>query len=255
MGEKGEYPEFGGHRQIGVSSAASFVGRREVHLVLLKEVNDEWIFAGHVKEADNVLADTILILVDECGHVVVDLARVVNNGKGAIRVRGLLKRFALVCMQLLELLEQGIIRVVQELALVVQNLQEPKGLVNVTLIPVNEIQTLLVVGEADGFPLNALLEVEVLLGLEDAVIKVLLEPFVGQIDAELFKAVGLEVLKTEDVENSNKRSLLRSGGGLVDGVHQEAEEVRINGFADRITHRNSLENMGGLRTPATEQPK
>lgn len=43
--------------------------------------------------------------------------------------------------------------------------------------------------------------------LEDVLVEVVLETFVGEVDAELFEAVVLVILKTENVENSNGQDL------------------------------------------------
>lgn len=42
-----------------------------------------------------------------------------------------------------------------------------------------------------------------LLQLKDVLVEVMLKSFVGEIDAELFKAVVLVVFKAEDVEDTN----------------------------------------------------
>lgn len=43
--------------------------------------------------------------------------------------------------------------------------------------------------------------------LEDVLVEVVLETFVGEVDAELFEAVVLVILKTENVEHSNGQDL------------------------------------------------
>lgn len=42
-----------------------------------------------------------------------------------------------------------------------------------------------------------------LLTLEDMLVELLLQPLIGQVDAELLKAVLLEALKAVDVQNAN----------------------------------------------------
>lgn len=46
-----------------------------------------------------------------------------------------------------------------------------------------------------------------LLKLEDVLVEVMLETFIGKVDAELFKAVVLEVLKTKNVQHSDGQDL------------------------------------------------
>lgn len=43
--------------------------------------------------------------------------------------------------------------------------------------------------------------------LEDVLVEVVLETFVGEVDAELFEAVVLVILKTENVEHSDGQDL------------------------------------------------
>lgn len=42
---------------------------------------------------------------------------------------------------------------------------------------------------------------------EDVLVEIMLEPFVGEVNAELFKAVVLIVLKAKDVQDSYRQNL------------------------------------------------
>ena len=59
----------------------------------------------------------------------------------------------------------------------------------------------LIINEADLLPVDALLVVLLLLHLEDVRHEELLKVLVGVVDAELLEAVGVKVLKAEDVKD------------------------------------------------------
>ena len=74
---------------------------------------------------------------------------------------------------------------VHQAALIVQNLKQTNGFFLVTPSEIDQIKASLVVWKLDRQPLDALLKVELLLCLENTVVKVLLQPLVGKVDAEL----------------------------------------------------------------------
>lgn len=53
-----------------------------------------------------------------------------------------------------------------------------------------------------------------LLQFEDVLVEVVLQPLVGEVDAELFEAVVLVVLEAEDVQDSYRQNLVRKTDGL-----------------------------------------
>jgi hypothetical protein len=63
----------------------------------------------------------------------------------------------------------------------------------------------LIVHELDGGPIDLLCLVLRLLHLKDVLVKVLLQLFVSEVDAELFEVIDLELLEPVDVENSDNR--------------------------------------------------
>jgi len=70
------------------------------------------------------------------------------------------------------------------------------------VLPVDEVEHVLVVGEGDELPQDPLPLVLVLLELEDVPVELLLERLVGVVDAELLEVVLLECLEAEDVEDA-----------------------------------------------------
>ena len=54
---------------------------------------------------------------------------------------------------------------------------------------------------------ESILQTSYLFELEDVLVEVMLETFVGKVDAELFEAVVLIVLETKNVKHSNGQDL------------------------------------------------
>lgn len=61
--------------------------------------------------------------------------------------------------------------------------------------------------------------------LEDVLVEIVLQPFVGEVDAELFKAVILIILKAEDVQDPYRQDL---GGGRQIVFTVSTEQMNIN---------------------------
>ena len=64
-----------------------------------------------------------------------------------------------------------------------------------------------------------------LLKLEDVLVKVVLESLVGEVDAELFKAVVLVVLEAKDVQHTDGQYLEKHKSGVQPMVLQERSAV------------------------------
>mmetsp|Transcript_20834 Transcript_20834/g.38943 ORF Transcript_20834/g.38943 Transcript_20834/m.38943 type:complete len:354 (-) Transcript_20834:608-1669(-) len=95
----------------------------------------------------------------------------------------------------------------------------------------DEVDDGLVVFELDDGAVNTLLLVSLLLEDEDDLVELLLELLIGVVNAQLLEAVGLEDLKSEDVQNANegiRRLFLRRGVRLVDLVDNVLEEHAID---------------------------
>ena len=107
-------------------------------------------------------------------------------------------------------------------------------------LELNEIDAVLVVDELDGLELDALLDVQLLLVLEGALVEELLELLVTVVNAELFEAVDLEVLETGNIEHTNE-----GVGGLereaqVDTTDDPVEQLRVEGLGKGVTTELSI---------------
>lgn len=73
-------------------------------------------------------------------------------------------------------------------------------------------------------------------------VEVALELFIGQVDAELFKAVAFEILKAEDVENAYVEVLFGWVGleVAVQSCHYPVEQTRVESFSKSISHVSCL---------------
>jgi hypothetical protein len=97
--------------------------------------------------------------------------------------------------------------------------------------------------ESYWIPFDLLLGVLLLLQLEDVLGKVVLEVLVGVVDAKLLKAVLLEVLKAEDVEDRDGRALAALEDDLVDALDEPAEEGVVEGLGKGVPRVQGLLNV------------
>eukprot|EP00732_Lithocolla_globosa_P001517 Lithocolla_globosa_v1_NODE_770_length_3312_cov_5.913417.p2 type:complete len:162 gc:universal NODE_770_length_3312_cov_5.913417:2095-2580(+) len=85
--------------------------------------------------------------------------------------------------------------------------------------------------KVDELPINALLDVLLLLENKHVVVEELLELLIGQIDAQLLKAIGLEDLKASNVETTDEGgrvlSVLQLGVDFVDHPLKQALVDRL----------------------------
>mmetsp|Transcript_49856 Transcript_49856/g.106023 ORF Transcript_49856/g.106023 Transcript_49856/m.106023 type:complete len:479 (-) Transcript_49856:2004-3440(-) len=106
------------------------------------------------------------------------------------------------------------------------------------VLPVDEVEHVLVVREGDELPQYALSLVLVLLELEDVLVELLLQGLVGVVDADLLEVVHLEGLEAEDVQHADGRAafnraiqafalLMLCGNAPVDLAHYEVERGAV----------------------------
>merc|ERR1712020_115525 len=100
--------------------------------------------------------------------------------------------------------------------------------------------------EVDHLPVDALLNVLLLLHHEHVVVEELLELLVDEVDGDLFEAVVLENLETSDIEHSAEVSLLEAGinEGVVTLDDQPLEETVKDGSGDTSDSSSGL--LAGL---------
>mmetsp|Transcript_27543 Transcript_27543/g.45779 ORF Transcript_27543/g.45779 Transcript_27543/m.45779 type:complete len:217 (-) Transcript_27543:365-1015(-) len=109
-----------------------------------------------------------------------------------------------------------------------------------SVLLVDEVKHVLIVREGNKFPQNSLLFVLLLLQLEHVLIELLLQSFVGVVDANLFKVVDIERLETKDIENTNRSSSRVALNGAIfddagiDTFHNEIKCCTVNSFDERF---------------------
>lgn len=113
---------------------------------------------------------------------------------------------------------------------------------NVQLFDCNQIQSILVVYKFNVLPVDSFQIVFFLFQLEDVTHKKLLQVFIGVINAKLLETVVVEVLKTENVQNTNGAALpfLRSVDSCVDFFDDEHEQTTVNSFNESVTYIYAL---------------
>jgi len=87
--------------------------------------------------------------------------------------------------------------------------------------------------------------VEALLLRERVRVELLLQPLVGEVDAELLERVGLEDLEAEDVEDADRHAAV-AAHRAVDPLHQVVEHVRVRrlGLSSRHEARATRVSSG-----------
>ena len=144
------------------------------------------------------------------------------ESEGRVDVGLGLEVIAIGAMPLVQLVQQGLVAALGELALLVYECHEVKRAQR------DEVQRLLVVHELDVVPIDGLQVVLLLLQLEDVLHEELLQVLVGKVDAELLERVGIEVLEAEYVENADGAvAPLAVGVGRVDQVLPEDGSVDL----------------------------
>jgi len=124
--------------------------------------------------------------------------------------------------------------------------------------PLQQLEAGSVVVEANVSPVDPLPGVLLLLHLEQVAIKMTLEAFVRVVDEELLKAIGVKVLKTVNVENSNEAEYgvvgkVRARGvgiivqrfnlrrySFIEAVHKPEEERFVNELGQGVAFVNGL---------------
>ena len=119
------------------------------------------------------------------------------DSKGCAGVRLRLKIVIIPLVFLMKTLDQGLICGLGKLGLFIDQGEDVHGLLS------NHVQCCLVVDEGDLLPVDALPGVLLLLHLEDVLDEELLDVLIAVVDAELFKTVVIEILKSKNIQNTN----------------------------------------------------
>mmetsp|Transcript_9537 Transcript_9537/g.20903 ORF Transcript_9537/g.20903 Transcript_9537/m.20903 type:complete len:591 (-) Transcript_9537:776-2548(-) len=195
--------------------------------VLLEEVGDEGVAAA-CHALDDVVAQLVLVLVEERVGAVLDGAgEVLDDEPGGLRLDLVEAPVALVLLH--QLVAEALVGALRHDALLVED-REDSG-----RLGLQDVDGVRVVGEVEGVPGDALAGVKLLLELEDEGVEELLQPLVGEVDAELLEGVHLEALEAEDVQHPDKElHVLDVPDGRVDAPHDEVEGDAIEGLRQGV---------------------
>merc|ERR1719412_461985 len=234
----------GGHQVIklaleegGHSLAASLLlpvlilgGLKRLARVVSEASNGQGI-GTILNQLNNGVVQRILVLVQPSGQVVGHGGGVVDDGKVRIRVRagvGLGEVGPFAQQVLVELGAEGLVSGLWEERLLLEDGKEAHGL----LKHVNA--GLQVHAEVHVGPVEALLDIFLLLEGEHVLVEELLELLVDVVDTDLLEAVVVEDLKTSNIQDSNVVDLLHGGvnEGLVTLVNNNSEGSLVDGTSN-----------------------
>mmetsp|Transcript_9538 Transcript_9538/g.20916 ORF Transcript_9538/g.20916 Transcript_9538/m.20916 type:complete len:592 (-) Transcript_9538:776-2551(-) len=206
--------------------------------VLLEEVGDEGVAAA-CHALDDVVAQLVLVLVEERVGAVLDGAgEVLDDEPGGLRLDLVEAPVALVLLH--QLVAEALVGALRHDALLVED-REDSG-----RLGLQDVDGVRVVGEVEGVPGDALAGVKLLLELEDEGVEELLQPLVGEVDAELLEGVHLEALEAEDVEDADEElHIFDVADGKVSAVDDEFEDDVVQRLRECIAVVSGLADVHG----------
>mmetsp|Transcript_70091 Transcript_70091/g.194859 ORF Transcript_70091/g.194859 Transcript_70091/m.194859 type:complete len:609 (-) Transcript_70091:1456-3282(-) len=181
------------HLLLGAHSYVENLG--ELH-VALEHRHDE-LHAACANAVHDIVRQLILVLVQESVGAIVDRpSEVLDDEPGWLRPDLVEAAVALVLLD--KFVAETLVGARWHSALLVEHRE------NTGALCLQEIHRVLIVGEVQRVPWDALALVDLLLELEDELVEELLETLVGEVDAQLLEGVHLEALETENVQDSDK---------------------------------------------------
>merc|ERR1711994_873420 len=179
---------------------------------LRTEMDEKFAAAGGLEDLNHAVVDGVLVLLQPASDVVGHDTGVVRDGKVSILVSlGLgLQEHGQLAQGGLQLLLKGLVGGLGEERLLLQDGPDTHGLLK------HDDGSSQVHAEIDHLPVDALLDVLLLLHHEHVVVEELLQLLVDKVDGDLLEAVVLENLETSDIEHSAEVRLLE--GGVNEGV-------------------------------------
>merc|ERR1711899_31185 len=195
--------------------------------VVKPKVDEELARAGALHDLNNGIIDRVLVLLQPVGHVVGHDTGVVRDGKVGVLVSlglGLEEHWQL-AKGGLQLLLKGLVSGLREEGLLLEDGPDAHGLLK------HDDGSSQVHAEVNHLPVNAFLDVLLLLNDEHVVVEELLELLVDKVDGDLLKAVVLEDLEAGNVKHSAEVGLLQGGvnKGIVTLLNQPLEDAVKDG--------------------------
>merc|ERR550532_63808 len=175
--------------------------------VVSPQPNQQGALGGRLEDLHHGVVDGILVLLQPVGHVIVHNSSVVGHTEVSILVGlgGGLQEDGKFSQGSLQLLLEGLVSSLGEERLLLEDGPETHGLLE------HDDGSLQVHAEVHHDPVNALLDVLLLLHHEHVVVEELLQLLVDEVDGDLLEAVVLEDLETSDIEHSAEVGLLQAG--------------------------------------------
>merc|ERR550532_477632 len=175
--------------------------------VVSPQVDQQGALGGGLEDLHHGVVDGILVLLQPVGHVIVHDSGVVGDGEVSVLVGlgGGLQEDGKFAQGSLQLLLEGLVSSLGEERLLLEDGPETHGLLE------HDDGSLQVHAEVHHDPVNALLDVLLLLHHEHVVVEELLQLLVDEVDGDLLEAVVLEDLETSDIEDSTEVGLLQAG--------------------------------------------
>merc|ERR1712223_231389 len=198
--------------------------------VVFPEENRQGTGGGGLHHLDDGVVDGVLVLLKPSSDVVGHDASVVGDGKVSVLVGlGLgLQEDRQLAKGGLQLLLKGLVSGLGEEGLLLEDGPDAHGLLE------HDDGSSQVHAEVDHLPVNALLDVLLLLNDEHVVVEELLQLLVDKVDGDLLEAVVLEDLKASNVKHSTEVGLLHGGidEGVVTLLNQPPEDAVKDGPGD-----------------------
>merc|ERR1719192_872733 len=175
--------------------------------VVSPEENQELALGGGLHDLDNSVVDGVLVLLQPASHVVVDNTGVVRDAKVSILVSlgGGLQEHGQLAKGSLQLLLKGLVSGLGEEGLLLKNGPDTHGLLK------HDDGSGKIHAEVHRDPVNALLDILLLLHNEHVVVEELLQLLVDKVDGNLLETVVLENLEAGNIEHSAEVGLLEGG--------------------------------------------
>merc|ERR1719195_1671081 len=206
--------------------------------VVSPQPHQQGALGGGLEDLHHGVVDGILVLLQPVSDVVVDNTGVVRNTEVSVLVslRGGLQEDGELAQGSLQLLLKGLVSGLGEERLLLQDGPQTHGLLK------HDDSSLQVHTKVHHDPVNALLDVLLLLHHEHVVVEELLQLLVDKVDGDLLEAVVLENLETSNIEDSAEVCLLESGvnESVVTLLNEPLEQPVEDGSAD------TSDSSGGL---------
>merc|ERR550532_1874913 len=215
--------------------------------VVSPQVDQQGAGRGGLEDLHYAVVDGVLVLLQPVGHVVGHDTSVVRHTEVSILVGlgGGLQEDGKFAQGSLQLLLEGLVSGLGEERLLLEDGPETHGLLE------HDDGSLQVHAEVHHDPVNALLDVLLLLHHEHVVVEELLQLLVDEVDGDLLEAVVLEDLETSDIEDSAEVGLLQAGVNecVVTLLNQPLEDTVEDGSGDTTSSSSGLLHSLALGHP------